>query len=76
MENLDSEKIFKRNNCFGHFLSTWASNGGFCCIPGAPGELRLCYANLPPAKCVEAAERLKAGLAELRKEGPDIIGAR
>eukprot|EP00434_Breviolum_minutum_P015144 symbB.v1.2.013356.t1/scaffold942.1/size149982/7 len=51
-----------------------------CAIPGsacgAPGELRLCYANLPPAKCVEAAERLKAGLAELRKEGPDIIGAR
>lgn len=29
-------------------------------VRGAPGELRLCYANLPPAKCAQAAERLKA----------------
>eukprot|EP00913_Durusdinium_trenchii_P036074 g33755.t1 len=48
-----------------------------CAIPGsacgAPGELRLCYANLPPAKCAQAAERLKAGLAELVKGGPDLV---
>eukprot|EP00438_Fugacium_kawagutii_P031081 Skav204623 [mRNA] locus=scaffold1712:235083:244373:- [translate_table: standard] len=41
-----------------------------CCIAGdhvvnvfsfsAPGELRLCYANLPTAKCIDAAQRLKA----------------
>ena len=31
-------------------------------MPGAPGEIRVCYANLPPAKCAEAAKRLKAGL--------------
>ncbi|CAK9011310.1 unnamed protein product [Durusdinium trenchii] len=42
-----------------------------CAIPGsacgAPGELRLCYANLPPAKCAQA------GLAELVKGGPDLV---
>lgn len=48
-----------------------------CAIPGsacgAPGELRLCYANLPSAKCSVAAERLKAGLAELQKNGPAVL---
>lgn len=48
-----------------------------CAIPGsacgAPGELRLCYANLPSAQCSVAAERLKAGLAELQKNGPAVL---
>lgn len=34
--------------------------GSFC---GAPGWIRVCYANLPPQKCELAANRLKAGLA-------------
>jgi aspartate/methionine/tyrosine aminotransferase len=34
--------------------------GSFC---GAPGWIRVCYANLPPEKCQLAADRLKAGLA-------------
>ncbi|CAE7652844.1 ISS1 [Symbiodinium pilosum] len=48
-----------------------------CAIPGsacgAPGEIRVCYANLAPAKCEEAARRLKAGLSELREKGPAIF---
>ncbi|CAJ1365984.1 unnamed protein product [Effrenium voratum] len=44
-----------------------------CAIPGsacgAPGELRLCYANLAPEKYAEAAARLQAGLKELRAKG-------
>lgn len=48
-----------------------------CAIPGsacgAPGEIRVCYANLAPEKCAEAARRLKAGLSELRENGPTIF---
>ena len=33
--------------------------GSFC---GFPGWIRVCYSNLPPAKCLEAAERLRAGI--------------
>ncbi|CAE7276089.1 unnamed protein product, partial [Symbiodinium microadriaticum] len=40
---------------------------------GAPGEIRVCYANLAPEKCAEAARRLKAGLSELRENGPTIF---
>jgi aspartate/methionine/tyrosine aminotransferase len=36
--------------------------GTFC---GVPGWIRVCYANLPPDKCVEAAARLKAGIQAL-----------
>jgi aspartate/methionine/tyrosine aminotransferase len=36
--------------------------GTFC---GVPGWIRVCYANLPPEKCLEAAARLKAGIQAL-----------
>ena len=36
--------------------------GSFC---GFPGWIRVCYANLPPEKCKQAAERLSRGLQEL-----------
>lgn len=36
--------------------------GTFC---GVPGWIRVCYANLPPAQCLEAAARLKAGIQAL-----------
>lgn len=36
--------------------------GSYC---GFPGWIRVCYSNLPPEKCLEAAERLKAGLQSL-----------
>lgn len=44
-----------------------------CVIPGsacgAPGHIRVCYANLDSARCTEAAERLRAGLQELAEKG-------
>ena len=36
--------------------------GSFC---GFPGWIRVCYSNLPPDLCVEAAGRLKRGILEL-----------
>jgi aspartate/methionine/tyrosine aminotransferase len=36
--------------------------GSFC---GFPGWIRVCYSNLPPEKCLQAAERLKKGIQEL-----------
>ena len=36
--------------------------GSFC---GFPGWIRVCYSNLPPEKCLEAAVRLRQGLSEL-----------
>ena len=36
--------------------------GSFC---GFPGWIRVCYANLPPEKCLEAAERLGNGIRAL-----------
>ena len=36
--------------------------GSFC---GFPGWIRVCYANLPPEKCLEAAARLDRGLRDL-----------
>ena len=40
-----------------------------CTIPGsacgAPGFIRVCYANLEDSACAEAANRLEAGLTEL-----------
>lgn len=36
--------------------------GSFC---GFPGWIRVCYSNLPPDKCLQAAERLEKGLKEL-----------
>ena len=38
--------------------------GSFC---GLPGWIRICYANLPPAKTKVAAKRLKKGIDELTK---------
>lgn len=44
-----------------------------CVIPGsacgAPGIVRVCYANLAPDLCKVASERLQAGLAELKLKG-------
>ena len=37
--------------------------GSFC---GAPGWIRVCYANLPPEKCIKAAQRLQQGLLALK----------
>ena len=36
--------------------------GSFC---GVPGWIRICYANLPPEKSVEAAQRLARGLRQI-----------
>lgn len=40
-----------------------------CIIPGsscgAPGYIRVAYANMQPEACAQAALRLKAGLQEL-----------
>ena len=36
--------------------------GSFC---GFPGWIRVCYSNLPPDRCLEAAARLKQGLADV-----------
>ncbi|KAF8066353.1 ISS1 [Scenedesmus sp. PABB004] len=45
------------------------SEHGVCAIPGsacgAPGHLRVAFANLTPGACVEAAGRLRAGLEQL-----------
>jgi aromatic aminotransferase len=39
--------------------------GSFC---GSPGYIRVCYANLPPSQCQDAALRLAAGLRSLRMD--------
>ena len=36
--------------------------GSFC---GFPGWIRVCYSNLSPNKCLQAAERLQKGIQEL-----------
>lgn len=36
--------------------------GSFC---GAPNWIRICYSNLPPEKCIDAASRLATGIKEL-----------
>ena len=36
--------------------------GSFC---GFPGWIRVCYANLPPEKCLQAADRLADGIRTL-----------
>lgn len=36
--------------------------GSFC---GYPGWIRVCYSNLPPDKCIVAADRLAKGILEL-----------
>eukprot|EP00980_Cylindrotheca_fusiformis_P025549 scaffold14040_cov59-Cylindrotheca_fusiformis.AAC.1 len=38
--------------------------GSFC---GFPGWIRVCYANLEPSKCQQAAERLQTGLQTIFK---------
>ncbi|KAI8474220.1 MAG: pyridoxal phosphate-dependent transferase [Monoraphidium minutum] len=51
---------------------------GVCVVPGsacgAPGWLRVAFANLPPAPCAAAAARLGAGLAALAARGPAALG--
>ena len=46
-----------------------AREHGVCVIPGTAcglrGYVRVCFANLPPAQCEEAARRLERGLAAL-----------
>eukprot|EP00873_Tetraselmis_striata_P044831 jgi/Tetstr1/465095/TSEL_009823.t1 len=46
---------------------------GVCVIPGsscgAPGYIRVAYANMQPEECARAAQRLKAGLQELAASG-------
>lgn len=48
-------------------------HAGVCTLPGsacaAPGWLRVAFANLPPAECAAAAERLGEGLAALKARG-------
>ena len=39
---------------------------------GMPGHFRVCYANLPLETTRDAAERLRAGLAELAAGGVDL----
>jgi aspartate/methionine/tyrosine aminotransferase len=39
--------------------------GSYC---GEPGWIRVCYSNLPPEKCILAAERLRRGLEALKNE--------
>eukprot|EP01063_Lacrimia_lanifica_P026768 TRINITY_DN3660_c0_g2_i1.p1 TRINITY_DN3660_c0_g2~~TRINITY_DN3660_c0_g2_i1.p1 ORF type:complete len:417 (+),score=102.21 TRINITY_DN3660_c0_g2_i1:54-1304(+) len=41
--------------------------GSFC---GLPGWLRVCYANLPPAACRRAAQRLRTGVEALCNLAP------
>lgn len=54
------------------FTRTLVRDFGVACIPGSfcgfPGWIRVCYSNLPPEKCEEAATRLKAGLQSLKSE--------
>jgi len=48
-----------------------------CVIPGsacgAPGTVRVCYANLPVDRCREATARLRAGLEELAQKGASAL---
>jgi aromatic aminotransferase len=50
---------------------------GIAVIPGSycgyPGWIRVCYANLTPDKCLEAAERLKKGLIGILIEEKDEL---
>jgi aromatic aminotransferase len=41
--------------------------GTFC---GFPGWIRVCYSNLPPEKCIEAANRLRQGILGLFGSSP------
>lgn len=52
---------------------------GVCVIPGsacgAPGHIRVAYANLPREMCLEAAARLHKGLRELADKGAAAMDA-
>jgi len=52
---------------------------GVCVIPGsacgAPGHIRVAFANLTRDQCAEAAARLRRGLGELVAGGPAVLGA-
>mmetsp|Transcript_15310 Transcript_15310/g.23099 ORF Transcript_15310/g.23099 Transcript_15310/m.23099 type:complete len:508 (+) Transcript_15310:117-1640(+) len=51
------------------FASSLVEHFGVAVIPGSfcgyPGWIRVCYSNLPPELCLEAASRLKRGILEL-----------
>ncbi|KAL7456492.1 hypothetical protein ACHAWC_009633 [Mediolabrus comicus] len=53
------------------FASSLVEHFGVAVIPGSfcgyPGWIRVCYSNLPPHLCLEAATRLKRGILELTK---------
>lgn len=54
-----------------------SSKHKICVIPGsacgAPGTVRICYANLLPKLCEEASNRLRAGLKELKEGGSGVL---
>mmetsp|Transcript_14448 Transcript_14448/g.22289 ORF Transcript_14448/g.22289 Transcript_14448/m.22289 type:complete len:508 (-) Transcript_14448:1168-2691(-) len=54
------------------FASSLVEHFGVAVIPGSfcgyPGWIRVCYSNLPPELCLEAASRLKRGILELSKK--------
>mmetsp|Transcript_1834 Transcript_1834/g.2550 ORF Transcript_1834/g.2550 Transcript_1834/m.2550 type:complete len:509 (+) Transcript_1834:128-1654(+) len=53
------------------FASSLVEHFGVAVIPGSfcgyPGWIRVCYSNLPPELCLQAAIRLKRGILELTK---------
>lgn len=56
-------------NLIQQFASSLVEHFGVAVIPGSfcgyPGWIRVCYSNLPPELCLEAASRLKRGILEL-----------
>lgn len=60
---------FLTRNFLQQFASSLVEHFGVAVIPGSfcgyPGWIRVCYSNLPPELCLEAADRLKRGILEL-----------
>jgi aromatic aminotransferase len=61
-------KLPKGNNDDQAFARVLVKTYGVAVIPGTfcgfPGWIRVCYSNLPPGKCIEAASRLRQGILE------------
>lgn len=73
-DNDDDGDDNNNNNIHRAVDDVWVANAlvrdyGVAVIPGSfcgyPGWIRVCYANLPPALCLPAAERLGRGLREI-----------